>query len=361
MVAVRRTEMKMKVLIVLVAGCTLLLGVVFVGCTKNNQPNGTVAANPGQESAIRVALIVTGMLGDQSFNDSMYAGLQRAKNEFGIEVKALESKETSDWEANLIAMAAEGYDLVIVPSQLTDSVVALSPKYPGVNFGVLDAVVDAPNVQSAIFSQNEGAFLVGVAAAMFTTKTDIENVNDRKIVGFIAGMDIPVIADFLVGYKQGVKYVDPGINVLASYCGTFNDPLKGKELAEAQYSQGADIIYNLGATSGEGILETANNLGLYAIGGDINQDGIYPGRILTSELKMNDTATYLMAKAVVEGTFKGGSLRLDVANGGMGVTDMSVMREALGDKFPEDIPEKIKDLTRDIIDGKLVINHAVGF
>lgn len=347
--------------VILIAGCVLLLGVVFVDCTKNNQSQEAAVANSGQESAKRVALIVTGMLGDQSFNDSMYAGLQRAKNEFGIEVKALESKETSDWEANLIAMAEEGYDLVIVPSQLTDSVISLAPKYPRVNFGVLDAIVDAPNVQSAIFSQNEGAFLVGVAAAMFTTKTNIENVNDKKTVGFIAGMDIPVIADFFVGYEQGVKYIDPDINVLASYCGTFNDPLKGKELAEAQYSQGADIIYNLGATSGERILETANNLKLYAIGGDINQDGIYPGRILTSELKMNDTATYLMAKAAVEGTFTGGSLRLNVANGGMGVTDMSVMREALGDKFPEDIPEKIKELTKDIIDGNLVINHAVGF
>ncbi|MDR1949868.1 MAG: BMP family ABC transporter substrate-binding protein [Spirochaetaceae bacterium] len=343
------------------AVCILLLGMVFAGCAKKEQPKETAGTAPGTKPAIRVALIVTGMLGDKSFNDSMYAGLERARNEFGIEVKALESKETSDWEANLIAMAAEGYDLVIVPSQLTDSVIALAPKYPGVNFGVIDAVVDAPNVQSAIFSQNEGAFLVGVAAAMFTTKTNIENVNDKKIVGFIAGMDIPVIADFFAGYEQGVKYIDPEIRVLASYCGTFNDPLKGKELAEAQYSQGADIIYNLGATSGEGILETANTLGLYAIGGDINQDGIYPGRILTSELKMNDTATYLMAKAVVDGTFKGGSIRLDVANGGMGVTDMSVMRKALGDKFPEDIPEKINELIRDITDGTLAVNHAPGF
>jgi basic membrane protein A len=353
--------MKMKMKMYLAAGCIFLLGMVFAGCTKKGQPEEAPGVDSGEPPVVRVALIVTGMLGDQSFNDSMHAGLQRAKSEFGIEVKALESKETSDWEANLIAMAAEGYNLVIVPSQLTDSVAALAPKYPKVNFGVLDADVDAPNVQSAIFSQNEGAFLVGVAAAMFTTKTNIEGVNDKKIAGFIAGMDIPVIADFFAGYEQGVKYVDPDIKVLASYCGTFNDPLKGKELAEAQYSQGADIIYNLGATSGEGILETANNLGLYAIGGDINQDGIYPGRILTSELKMNDTATYLMAKAVVEGTFKGGSLRLNVANGGMGVTDMSVMRKALGDKFPEDIPEKIKELTRDIIDGKLVVNHAPGF
>jgi basic membrane protein A len=315
----------------------------------------------GAAGKTRVALIVTGMLGDQSFNDSMYAGLQRAKSEFGIEVKALESKETSDWEANLIAMANEGYDLIITPSQLTDSVAALAPKYPKVKFGIIDATVDAPNVLGAVFSQNEGAFLVGAAAAMFTTKTSLSNVNSQKIVGFIAGMDIPVIADFYAGYEQGVKYIDPEMRVLASYCGSFNDPIKGKELAEAQYSQGADIIYNLGATSGEGVLETANRLGLYAIGGDLNQDGIYPGRILTSELKMNDTATYLMAKSVAEGSFKGGSIRLNVANGGMGVTDFSVMRKALGGKFPEDIPAKIKELIQLIIDGKLVINHAPGF
>ena len=204
--------------------------------------------------------------------------------------------------------------------------------------------------------------MAGAAAAMFTQEIEIKNINDKKIVGWIGGMDIPVLHDFRVGYEQGAKYIDPDTEILVSFAGTFNDPLKGKELALAQYSQGADIIMNVASNTGNGILEAAKETENYAIGVDLDQDDIYPGSILTSMLKRVDIASYEIVKSVVEDNYKGGELLvMDVANDGVGLTDMSTMKEALGDEFPEEILEKIDELTEKIKSGEIEVDSYEGF
>lgn len=324
---------------------------------------GSAAAAAKTEGKIRVALVLAGFLGDKSFNDSAYEGLQRAVDEFGIEVKVMESKVPADWESNLVAMAADGYDLVLGAStQLQAIIENHAADFPDVRFGIIDGVVNAPNVMSAIFAQNEGSFLAGAAAALFTTKTDIPGVNPQKIVGWVGGMDIPVLHDFLVGYEQGAKHIDPETKVLVSFAGSFNDPLKGKELTLAQYQQGADIVMNVASNTGNGILEAAKESGLYAIGVDLDQDDIYPGHILTSMLKRVDMGSYLIVKAVVENAFDGGKiLTMDISNGGVGLTGMSVMKTALGDKFPQDILERIKTLEEEVRSGKITVDSYAGF
>ncbi len=220
----------------------------------------------------------------------------------------------------------------------------------------------APNVQSIVFAQNEGSFLAGAAAALFTTKTDLPGVNDKKIIGWVGGMDIPVLHDFLVGYEQGAKYVDPDVKILVSFAGTFNDPLKGKELTLAQYDQGADIVMNVASNTGNGILEAANETGKYAIGVDLNQDAIYPGHILTSMLKRVDQASYKLVKDVVENTFVGDTvIEMGIASGGVSLTDMSVMKEALGDKFPQDLLDRIQVLTEEVKNGTITVEAYEGF
>ncbi|MCL2683918.1 MAG: BMP family ABC transporter substrate-binding protein [Synergistaceae bacterium] len=312
---------------------------------------------------VRVALVLSGFLGDKSFNDSAYEGLVRAIDEFGIELKVLESGNPSDWESNFLAMAAENYDLVIGAStQLQEITANYAGDFPNVKFAVLDGVVKAPNVMSAIFAQNEGSFLAGAAAALFTTKTDVPGVNSQKIIGWVGGMDIPVLHDFLVGYEQGAAYIDPETRVLVSFAGTFNDPLKGKELTLAQFQQGADIVMNVASNTGNGILEAAYESKLYAIGVDLNQDDIYPGHILTSMLKRVDMGSYLITKAVVEGKFEGGTtLVMDINNGGIGLTDMSVIKNALGDKFPKDILDRIAELEEEVKSGKIKVVSYEGF
>jgi basic membrane protein A len=316
-----------------------------------------------QADKVRHPRVLSGFLGDKSFNDSAYEGLKRATDEFGVEVKVLESKNPADWESNLIAMADDKYDLVVGSStQLQEIIANHAADFPDVKFAIIDGVVKAPNVMSAIFAQNEGSFLAGAAAALFTVKTDIPGVNAQKTIGWVGGMDIPVLHDFLVGYEQGAAYIDPETKVLVSFAGTFNDPLKGKELTLAQYQQGADIVMNVASNTGNGILEAAKESKLYAIGVDLDQDDIYPGSILTSMLKRVDMGTYLITKAVVEGKFEGGkTLVMDISNGGIGLTRMEVMKKALGDKFPQDILDRITALEEEVKSGKIKVFQYEGF
>ena len=175
-------------------------------------------------------------------------------------------------------------------------------------------------------------------------------------------MDVPVLHDFYVGYEQGAKYIDPDIEVLQSFAGTWSDPLKGKELTLAQYDQGADIVMNVASGTGAGVLEGAKEAGKYAIGVDLNQDNDQPGSILTSMVKRVDTASYTVIESVVNDKFEGNTTEyLEVANEGVGLTDFSVMKEHLGDKFPQEIIDKVNELAEKIKNGEIVVDNYKGF
>ena len=368
-----------KVLSVTLAG---LMGLSLVACgpsasevAASKEADATAAATEAAGAAeaggdtaesdgpIRVCIVYSGNLGDKSYNDSCNAGAQKAVEDFGIELKSLEGTTAQEWEANLVAACEEGYDLIIgASSNIADYIVEHGPNYPDTKFAVIDTTVDLPNVQSISFAQNQGSFLAGAAAAMFTEKTDIEGVNEDAIIGWVGGMDIPVLHDFYTGYEQGAKYINPDITILQAFAGNWSDPLRGKELTLAQYEQGADIVMNVASGTGAGVLEGAKEAGKYAIGVDLNQDADQPGSVLTSMVKRVDNACYLVIESVVNGTFEGGSTRyLDLEAGGVSLTDFSVMREALGDKFPEDIVEKCNELAEQIIAGEIVVENYEGF
>ena len=331
---------------------TLLAGLCIVPATM------AMADEP-----IKVCIVYTGNLGDKSYNDSCHAGAEKAVEDFGIELKELEGGTADEWKANLLGACEEGYDLIIgASSNIADYITEYGPEYADTKFAVIDTTVDLPNVESISFAQNQGSFLAGAAAALFTQKTDIEGVNEDHIIGWVGGMDIPVLHDFYTGYEQGAKYVDPDIQILQAFAGEWQNPLKGKELTLAQYDQGADIVMNVASGTGAGVLEGAKEAGKYAIGVDLNQDNDQPGSVLTSMVKRVDNACYLVIQSVVDGTFEGGSTQyLDLAVGGVSLTDFSVMREALGDQFPEDIVDEINDLTEKIISGEIVVENYEGF
>ena len=228
---------------------------------------------------------------------------------------------------------------------------------------MIDGVCDAgDNVVSTLFAQNEGSFLAGAAAAMLTTKTDIPGINDQKIIGWVGGMDIPVLHDFYVGYEQGAKYIDPDIEILQSFAGTFTDALKGKELATAQINQGADVVMNVANITGMGVMEAASEQGVYAIGVDTNQDDLYPGSVFTSMTKKVDNCTYQIIQSVIDGTFEGGtSSYMDLAHDGVGLTDFAVIKESLGDQFPQDIADKVEELKEKIASGEIVVDSYEGY
>ena len=312
---------------------------------------------------IKVCIVYTGNLGDKSYNDSCNMGAQKAVEDFGIELKSLEGGTADEWRANLLQACEEGYDLIIgASSNIADYITEYGPSYPDTKFAVIDTTVDLPNVESISFAQNQGSFLAGAAAAMFTQLTDIEGVNEDHIIGWVGGMDIPVLHDFYTGYEQGAKYIDPDVQILQAFAGEWQNPLKGKELTLAQYDQGADIVMNVASGTGAGVLEGAKEAGKYAIGVDLNQDADQPGSVLTSMVKRVDNACYLVIQSVVEGTFEGGSTQyLDLAVGGVSLTDFSVMKEAMGDAFPQEIVDKIDELTEQIINGDIVVENYEGF
>ncbi len=335
----------------------VVLSISLVGCGQNKDESKE------GEGKVKVAVVYTGNLGDKSYNDSCNAGAQRAVKELGVEVKNLEGVTADEWESNFLAAAEGGYDLVICSSSnLEEYLKKYAKDYPDVKFAIIDTVVEGENVVSISFAQNEGSFLAGAAAAMFTTSTDVPNVNDEKVIGWVGGMDIPVLNDFFIGYEQGAKYIDPDIKILKSFAGVWNDPLKGKELTLAQFEQGADIVMNVASGTGVGILEAAKEADLYAIGVDLNQDGDQPGHVLTSMIKRVDTASYSVIESVVKGTFKGNMTSyLDVNAEGVSLTDFSVIKEALGDKFPKEVEEKVNELAEMIKKGEIVVDNYEGF
>lgn len=316
-----------------------------------------------EKKGIRVCIVYTGNLGDKSYNDSCNAGAKKAVEDFGIELKSLEGTTAQEWEANLVAACEEGYDLIIgASSNIADYITEHAPNYPDVKFAVIDTTVDLDNVESISFAQNQGSFLAGAAAAMFTQKTDIPNVNDAHVIGWVGGMDIPVLHDFYTGYEQGAKYIDPDVTILQAFAGSWTDPLKGKELTLAQYEQGADIVMNVASGTGTGILEAAKEADKYAIGVDLNQDADQPGHVVTSMVKRVDNACYLVIQAVVEGTFNGGSTQyLSLAEGGVSLTDFAEIKKSLGEKFPQDIVDKCEELSKKIISGEIVVENYEGF
>ncbi|MBR5509824.1 MAG: BMP family ABC transporter substrate-binding protein [Lachnospiraceae bacterium] len=349
---------------------TTVLCMSMIGCAKKDKPAETPAASTGESSGeaaessgVRVCVVYTGNLGDKSYNDSCNEGAQRAVAELGIELKSLEGVTAQEWEANLLAACEGGYDLIIgSSSNLEEYMKKHASNYPDTCFAIIDTVIEGDNIQSISFAQNQGSFLAGAAAAMFTEMTDIDGVNEDVIIGWVGGMDIPVLHDFYIGYEQGAKYVNPDIKILQSFAGTWNDPLKGKELTLAQFEQGADIVMGVASTTGTGILEGAKEAGKYAIGVDLNQDGDQPGSVLTSMVKRVDNACYLTIKSVVDGTFEGGKTQyLTLADGGVSLTDFAVIKEHLGDKFPQEIVDKCNELAEKIIAGEIVVENYEGF
>ena len=265
------------------------------------------------EAPLKVGLVFDiGGKGDKSFNDSAYRGIEWAAADFGIEHIELEPGVDADREVNLRNLAMMGYDLIIGNGfMFTDSISAVADEFPDTKFAGVDVwIPDKPNVVSLLFKEHEGSFLVGIIAGM-KTKDD-----GKDTVGFVGGMAIPLIKKFEAGFIAGVHYVYPECKILSSYAGdtpiAFADPVKGKELALAQYDKGAYVVYHASGLTGVGVFEAAKERRLYAIGVDSNQN--YLGHDeetgenfgLTSMIKSVDMSVYITIKSVIDGTFKSG-------------------------------------------------------
>ncbi len=265
-------------------------------------------------SAVKVGLVLDrGGKDDQSFNSSAYRGLKKAEAELKAEVKTVEAPDDNSFEALQRAFAEKKMDLIIaVGFSQKDAVIKTAKRFPEQKFVLIDADAGLSNVQSAMFEEHEGSFLAGVAAAKHS-KT--------KVIGFIGGMDIPLVKRFLLGYESGAKAVDPSIKVLSNTIGitgeAWANPAKAKELTLAQIQQKADVIYHVSGNSGSGVFDACAQKKVLAIGVDSNQNRLRPGTILTSMMKNIDRVVFDAIKSVQDKKFQGGLVRYGLKSGGV--------------------------------------------
>lgn len=248
----------------------------------------TLALTAGVAAAEPAIIFDLGGKFDKSFNEAAFNGAERWAKETGGTYKELEMQDEAQREQALRRLAEAGSNPVVMTGFAFGDVLSkVAPDFPDTKFAIIDMVVDAPNVKSVVFNEHEGSYLVGMMAGL-ASKTGT--------VGFIGGMDIPLIRKFGCGYAQGVKAVNPDATVVLNMTGTtpaaWNDPVKGAELAKGQKSQGADVIYAAAGGTGVGVLQAAADEGILSIGVDSNQNYMHPGSVLTSMLKRVDNAVY---------------------------------------------------------------------
>lgn len=334
-------------------GLILLLALVmvmsvFTGCTKpatapaEPAPATEQAPAEAPKPSLSFGMITdVGGLGDKSFNDSAWEGLQKAGKEFGVEPVILQSTKQEDYEANIGNMA-QSVDLSIAVGFLMEQAMnAGADQYPDKKFGIIDTVVAKPNVMSVTFKEHEGSFLVGVIAGL-ATKTNV--------IGFVGGMDFPLIHKFEVGFRAGVASVNPKAKVLVNYTGAFDNPDKGKEIAVAQFKQNADVIYHASGACGIGVIQAADENNFWAIGVDQDQSAVSKNnKVLTSMIKRVDVGTYTIVKAYADNAFKGGQvIELGVKEDGVGYSDG-------GKNLTDEMKAAAEKYKAAIIDGTIVV------
>jgi basic membrane protein A len=284
---------------------------------------------------------------DKSFNEAAYNGAERFRDETGIDYLEFEVTNESQRDQALRRMARRGADVVIaVGFSFSTPLEEIAKEFPDTEFVIIDSVVDQPNVQSVVFKEHEGSFLVGMAAAM---------ASQTGKVGFVGGMDIPLIRNFAHGYEQGVKHVSPDAEVFVNMTGTtpaaWNDPAKGAELAQSQFDRGADVVYAAAGGTGLGVLQAAADSGKLSIGVDSNQNYLHPGSVLTSMLKRVDVAVYNAFKDAMEGDLEPGMQNLGLAEEGVGYALDENNRELI---TPE-MEAALEDAKGQIVAGELEV------
>jgi len=333
--------------------CVLLcLGALATLLLPSRQPS---SAPPGPHADTRIGLVFdVGGRGDKSFNDSAYLGLVRAQNDFGVTTEMIEPSGAEDREAAMRLFAARSFDLVIgVGFIFSTDMNVVARAFPHTNFACVDyaPAPDRPmpdNLAGLVFREEEGAFLVGAIAGL---------VSQRKAVGFVGGMDVPLIRKFEAGYKSGVSHVCPSCHVHAGFAGTtpeaFKDPAKGEAIATSQISAGADVVFHAAGTTGLGVFEAARDMQAWAIGVDSDQFEEMPSVVLTSMVKRVDVVVYDVVQQVEENRFSGGLRTFGLEEQGIGYVGTGPHAKHL----PPDVIERVEAIRTDIIEGRISVNR----
>ncbi|MFD0961004.1 BMP family lipoprotein [Paenibacillus chungangensis] len=324
--------------------------------TNNSAGNGAESNNAGNDSGgsekKKIALVLPEQIGVNPFYSQMDEGLQKAGEEFGIEVKTIESTDIAAFEQNLRTTVAEDYDLIMTATfNAVDALGTVAAENPDKSFAIIDDVVDQPNVRSVVFREYEAAFLMGAAAGL-STKTNK--------VGAVAAIDAPIIHKFTKSFEAGLAHTNPNAEYEVNYVNSFVDTAKAKEIAIQQHAWGADFIAGMAAVSDLGVFEAAKEKGFYTSGQDIDRTVEDPEHIVLSQLKFTDTAAYETAKAFAGDSFEFGTVDYGLLEEGVGVT--FVTHESTSPLSPfigQDVIDQVKVIAEEIKSGKLEVKNPL--
>lgn len=335
------------------------------GGTDDETPAG---GGDDSEPTAHVGMVYAlGGLGDKSFNDAAHRGVQQAKEELGIAYEGVEpnaASEFSQFQRQFAESTDPKYDLVsCIGFAQKDALTEVAPDYPDQNFLIVDDVVEEDNVASYTFKEHEGSYLVGHLAGLLTTREFSvgEGENERATnpdeprIGFVGGVDAPLIRKFQAGFEAGAKAVDEGIDVDVAYTGSFSDPSTGRDAALSMYDNGADVVYHAAGGSGVGVFQAAQDEGRFAIGVDSDQsitEADFADVIVASMVKKVETAIFESVKNVVDDNFKGGTkVSLGLEEEGVAC----VYGDQLGDEIPGEIKDEVSAARQAIIDGEIEV------
>jgi basic membrane protein A len=324
----------------------ICISIIFTGCSNvSTQEDADVQGNV-KLPPLKIGIVTDiGGINDHSFNQSAWEGLQKAEKDLGIKASYVETKDVKDYTKNIESISNEKNDIVwAVGFAMADSVISEAQKHPNQKYAIIDNGYgnDTPsNVLGITFKENESSFLVGYIAGKMT-KTNK--------VGFIGGIDMPLIEKFQYGYMAGVRYANPKCEVVSDYAGSFADPAKGKEIATTMYNGGADIIFHAAGSTGDGLIECAKEMNKYCIGVDSDQSSEAPNNVITSAMKRVDNAIYNTVKDLKNGKWNGGAtVEYGLAEGGVDIAPTS-------DRLvPKDILNEVESIKEKIISGELKV------
>jgi basic membrane protein A len=328
---------------------TVILMVSLIGCTPAAQA----------PKAEKVVYLINGALGDNAFYDSGQLGMDQIASEYGVETRTIETNfDAGQYEPAL--QAAVGYaDVIFVISYgFEDQLKEYADKYPEKIFVNIDTVVqnDKSTITSVDFIEEESAFLAGVVGGLTTLDTSISGVNPEKLIGAVGGDVDPVVQAFIFAYTNGAQSIDPEITVETKYLGSWEDTAKGKQAALQLFDMNADVVFQVAAAAGMGVLQAAGERGLYAIGVDTNQNDIVPGHVIASDIKDVGKAIHEVFKTIKDGSYKPGAvLQYGLASGGVDI-DMTAQTQVL----PQSIIDKVNEVRQQIIDGTLKVEIYTG-
>ena len=333
----------------------VLLSMLVAGCVA--QPTGGSAnATP---NLARVVYVINGALGDNAFYDSGQAGIDQIEEAYGLETRTIETNfDAGQYEPALQAAVTYADVIFVISYGFEDQLKEYADKYPNKIFVNVDTVVEnsQDTITSVDFIEEESAYLTGVVAGLTTLETTLPGINADKIIGAVGGDVDPVINGFIFAYTNGAQSVDPAITVESKFLGSWDDTAKGKQAALQLYDQKADVVFQIAAAAGLGVLQAAKERNLYAIGVDTNQNDLEPGHVIASDLKDVGQAIVNVYKSIKAGSYKPGEvLEYGLASGGVDVTF-----EAQQQPLPQSIIDQVMDVRQQIIDGKLTVERYTG-